>query len=299
VRIAFVGLPLAALLLLKDGHEIVWAGVCRKDALGIRRLIRTLGKSKVAIVPDLTQAKHVTALKDAKPDLLVSWFWTKKIPRAVLKIANQGALGVHPSLLPRHRGPDPTFWAIDCGDEETGVTAHVLEEEYDTGALLGQKQIAINKDWSAWRLAKKLDRPSLALLREVVRAYADGNPPKPMQQDDSRATDAPAPDDDLLEIRWQEMSAEAIERRVRAASPWPGAFTELTGGILTMTRVRITADIPTALEPGEIYVRKDGIAVVKTMDKKGIELHRARVDDDEERELDESEIAELIEASLY
>lgn len=298
LRIAFVGLPLAALLLGSDGHEIVWAGICRRDAIGVRRLIRILGASKVALVPNLTEPHHARAIEEAKPDLLVSWFWTKKVPRAVLKIAPRGALGVHPSLLPRHRGPDPTFWAIDRGDDETGVTAHLLEDEYDTGAVLGQRRITIHREWSAWRLAKKLDRPSLALLREVVHAYADGHPPTPMAQDESLATRAPTPDDDLLEIRWQGMSAEAIERRVRAASPWPGAFTELTGGVLTLTRVRVTDDVPKALRAGELCVRKDGVAVVKTIDGKGIELHRARVDDDEERELDEAEIADLIEASL-
>src|SRR5688572_1441799 len=83
VRIAFVGLPLAALLLARDGHEIVWAGICRKDAIGSRRLVRALGKSKVIFVPDLANEKHVAAIKNAKPDLLVSWFWTKKIPGAV------------------------------------------------------------------------------------------------------------------------------------------------------------------------------------------------------------------------
>ncbi|MDF2695616.1 MAG: fmt2, partial [Labilithrix sp.] len=109
MRVAFVGLPLAALLLARDGHTIVWAGICRRDAIGTRRLTRLLGKDKVAIVPDLARSAY--AIRAAQPDLLVSWFWTKNIPRSVRTIAPLGALGIHPSLLPRHRGPDPTFWA--------------------------------------------------------------------------------------------------------------------------------------------------------------------------------------------
>jgi len=297
MRVAFVGLPLAALLLARDGHTIVWAGICRREAIGTRRLTKLLGEDRVAIVPDLTKSE--SAIRNAGPHLLVSWFWTKKIPRAIRQLAPLGAIGVHPSLLPRHRGPDPTFWAIDSGDAETGVTAHVVDDEYDTGAILGQKSLAIDPSWSAWRLAKKLDRPSLALLRETVAAYARGEPPAPIRQDEAQATEAPMPDEDLLELRWSE-PAEAIVRRVRAASPWPGAFTEVGDAIVTITRARATDLVPRALAVGEACVREDGIVVVRCGDA-GVELLAGRLDEDEdgdegERELDALALAELVRA---
>lgn len=296
MRVAFVGLPLAALLLAKDGHTIVWAGLCRPGALGTRRLKRLLGSDKVTVVPDL--AKSVAVIRASNPDLLVSWFWTKRIPQSVRSIAPLGAIGVHPSLLPRHRGPDPTFWAIDAGDPETGVTAHVLDDTYDTGAILGERRLAIDPSWNAWTLAKKLDRPSLALLRDTVRAYASGKPPAPRVQDESLATEAPAPDDALLEIRWRD-PADAIARRVRAASPWPGAFTEIGGAVITLTRVRATSDVPRALDPGEACVRDDGVAVVRAGDG-GVELHGARRDDDEsDAELDSAAIAAFVRATTH
>lgn len=292
MRIAFVGLPLAALLLEEDGHEIVWAGICRPDAIGLRRLRRRLG-DRVTIVPDLARA--APKVRALAPDLLVSWFWTKKIPRSLLGAAKHGGFGVHPSLLPRHRGPDPTFWAIDSGDEETGVTAHVLEDEYDTGAILGQQRLRIDPCWSAWTLAKRLDRPSLSLLRQIARAFAAGEPPTPRPQDEAQATEAPAPDDELLELRWTE-PADAIVRRVRAASPWPGAFTELAGATLTLTRVRTTRDVPRALAPGEAFVRNDGLAVVRAGDI-GVELLAGRTDDDDDVGLDASDLAALVRPS--
>jgi len=296
MRIAFVGLPLAALLLARDGHTIVWAGICRRDAIGTRRLKRVVGEDKVAIVPDLVRSAGT--IRAARPDLVVSWFWTKKVPRSVREAAPLGAIGVHPSLLPRHRGPDPTFWAIDSGDTETGVTAHVLEDEYDTGAILGQKRLAIDPEWSAWRLAKKLDRPSLALLREIVAAYARGEPPEKREQDESSATEALAPDDELLEIRWAD-PAEAIARRVRAASPWPGAFTEIGGSVVTVTRARATPEVPRALDIGEAYVREDGVAVVRAGDG-GVELLEGRIDlDDDERPLDRQALADIVRASAH
>jgi methionyl-tRNA formyltransferase len=298
VRIAFVGLPLAALLLRADGHDVVWAGVCRREAIGTRRLRRAIGRENVSMMPDLDRLAG--SVRDRRPDLVVSWFWTRKVPASFLAVAPLGAIGVHPSLLPRHRGPDPYFWAIDAGDELTGVTAHMLDREYDTGAILARRELRIEPSWNAWTLAKKLDRPSLALLRETVRAFADGSPPRPVTQDDTLASLAPQPSDDDLEIRWTDEAAR-IERRVRAASPWPGAFTAIGDVALTLTTVRAGAadkSILAALAPGEAIVRSDGMAVVRAGDGV-VELLGGRADgdesdDEEERPLDAPAIAALI-----
>lgn len=295
MRIAFVGLPLAALLLAHDGHEIVWAGVCRRDALGGRRLRRALG-AKVYLVPDL--AKHAPEVHDLAPDLVVSWFWTKKIPASFRTAGRLGAFGVHPSLLPRHRGPDPTFWAIDAGDTETGVTAHEIEDDYDTGAILGVEHLAIDPRWNAWTLAKRLDRPSLRLLRETVRMYENPSAVRRQAQDETLATDAPLPRDEDLEIRWS-WDAARVVRRIRAASPWPGAFTDIGGDTLVVTDARVTDDFPRVLVPGQAFVRKDGIAVVRAADR-AVELLGGRSDDgadDPDSLLDAADLAAVIDAA--
>ena len=283
MKIAFFGLPLAALLLAEDGHEIVWAAICRRGVLGTRRLKKL---TTAYVLPDLEKKK--TEIAAAAPDLLVSWFWTKKVPASVLAIAP--AIGVHPSLLPRHRGPDPYFWAIDHADATTGVTAHRLEVEYDTGDLLGARELAINPEWNAWQLAKRLDRPSLSLLRDTVKRW----PAPGERQDDTKATAAPNPTDDDLEIRWS-WKSDRIARRIRAASPWPGAFTELGGETVILTRVVPTDDFPKILEPGQAFVRKDGTAIVRTGDT-ALELREGRFDDDE-RVLDGADLAEIVDAA--
>ncbi len=292
MRIAFVGLPLGALLLHADGHEVVWAGICRRQAAGTRRLRRAIGRDNVSVLPDLERL--AASVAERAPDLIVSWFWTRKVPASFRRIAALGALGVHPSLLPRHRGPDPFFWAIDAGDAVTGVTAHELEDEYDTGAILAQRELAIGPAWNAWTLAKKLDRPSLQVLRETVLAFARGAPPARKKQPTSGVTLAPQPTDDDLEIRWT-ADADAIVRRVRAASPWPGAFTALGDITMTLTAVRATQTYPRALEPGEATVRADGMAIVRTRDA-AVELLAGRVEaeDGVETDLDATAIAALV-----
>jgi methionyl-tRNA formyltransferase len=244
-------------------------------------------------VPNLEDEEIVARVQASKPDLLVSWFWTKRIPQSVLEIAPLGAVGIHPSLLPRHRGPDPYFWAIDSGDEKTGVTAHYLDEEYDTGNILAQRTLAIDSKWTAWTLAKKMDRPSLALLRQIVGDFASGNIPDGTVQDEALATEAPAPTDSNLEISFQ-WPAEKIVRRIRAASPWPGAFSEVAGETLTIVHAEVTRDFPRALAPGEAAVVA-GRVVVRAADD-AIRLFAARIDsgtDDGEIDLDEKALALL------
>jgi methionyl-tRNA formyltransferase len=274
-RVAFFGLPLAATLLARDGHEIVYAGACRR-APGLRRLATRIAPGRTHVRPDVASAATLARVRAAGPDLIVSWFWTTRLPESILRLAP--SVGVHPSLLPRHRGPDPCFWAIDAGDEVTGVTAHRLGAEYDTGDILGRRELRIDPSWDGWRLARALDRPSLAVLREVVRAYADGSPPAPIPQDEDAATAAPSPTDDELAIAWS-WPAARIERRVRAAAPWPGAWTSIGERLVTLVRVRPTRDFPRALEPAEAAVRADGVAVVRAGDD-AVELIEGRADDD-------------------
>lgn len=291
MRVAFFGLPLAALLLSRDGHDVVYAGICRVGAAGTRRLRARLGDDRVVVKPNVDARDTLARVGASRPDLVVSWFWTTRLPPTLLALAPLGAIGAHPSMLPRHRGPDPYFWAIEKGDVETGVTVHLLGDDYDTGAIVAARRLAIDPTWSAWTLAKRLDRPSLALLREVVGAYADGRPPAPTAQDDAHATLAPVPGDELLEIIWASTAAEVV-RRVRAASPWPGAFTELGGQTLAITRARETADIPRTLTPGEAFVRADGVAVVAA-GTGGVELLAGRSESDD-RDLDARELASLV-----
>jgi methionyl-tRNA formyltransferase len=289
-RIAFFGLPLAAVLLAGDGHEIVYAAACRR-APGLRRLATRIAPGRTQVRPRAEALATVERVRAARPDLVVSWFWTTRLPESILRLAP--TVGVHPSLLPRHRGPDPCFWAIDAGDDTTGVTAHRLGVEYDTGDILAQRELRIDPGWNGWRLARALDRPSLALLREVVRAHAGGCSLAAIPQDERTATAAPSLTDEELAIAWS-WPAARIERRVRAAAPWPGAWTEIGGQIVTLVRVHPTRDFPRALQPAEAAVRTDGVAVVRAGDD-AVELAEGRAEDD--RPLSGHELAHLVRAA--
>lgn len=276
LRIAFFGLPLAALLLARDGHELVYVGLSRTDAVGTWRARRRFG-DRLEVRPDVRRAELRARLVELRPDLVVSWFWTTRLPIELIRTARSGGLGVHPSLLPRHRGPDPYYWAIRAGDPQTGVTAHRLEAAYDTGAILGQRTLPIDPRWNAWNLARALDRPSLALLRESVAGFARGEPPAERAQDEAGATEAPAPSDEEMEIDWNEPTA-AILRQIRALAPSPGAFFAFEDEIVTVVEAREARTFPRVLLPGEACRTGEG-AVVRTGDG-AVVLLRGEVDEE-------------------
>jgi len=292
MRIVFCGLPLGALLLQHDGHEIALAAISRAGASGTRRLSRRVGQKRVLVQPDL--AAMGPRVRELGPDLLVSWFWTKRIPPEIVGAARLGAFNVHPSLLPRHRGADPIFWTIDAGDAVTGVTAHRLEDRYDTGTIYAQRELRVDASWNAWTLALQLDRLSLALLRDTVARFARGEIPAATPQDEALATHAPSPSDDDLTIQWDD-DAERIARRIRAAAPWPGMLTEISDHALLITRAEPTDEVPRALRPAEATIL-EGTVVVRTRDR-GLRLLAAR-DADTDAELGANDLASLITSAL-
>jgi methionyl-tRNA formyltransferase len=244
--------------------------------------------------PDLADACVRSALASARPDVLLSWFWPWRIPESVLALGQRGAFGVHPSLLPRWRGPDPYFWAIYSGDSETGVTLHRLAAEYDTGAVVERVRLAIRAPENAWALARRLDRLGLALLVQTARALSAGEALAGTPQQESDATAAPAPPEALLSIDWRQ-EAGAIQRLVRAAAPYPGALAELGGQAVEVLAVEsFDGALPRALAPADA-VAVQGRVVVRA-GRGALVLTRVRTQD--ERVLRGSQIATLFPRGL-
>jgi methionyl-tRNA formyltransferase len=251
LKIAFFGLPLAALLLLEDDYELGLAVISPVAAPGGRRLRRRVGEAKVVPAPqsDGQSAALSARLQALAPDLIVSWFYTRLIEPGWLAIPRLGALGAHPSLLPRHRGPNPFFWCIDQGDTQTGVSIHRLTPEYDRGPVLTQRPLPVGER-DAWQLARALDRVSLRLLRDTLASLQRGETVRETVQDEARASWAAEPTAELLRVDWG-WPSERVLRRIRALSPVPGLAVEVRGLRFFITAARPTQAVPTALLPGE------------------------------------------------
>jgi methionyl-tRNA formyltransferase len=264
LRITYVGLPLGALALAAAGFTPLAICLGHSDAPGARRVRRLLGRRALVLSrPNLSDPCVQSALASTRPEALLSWFWPKRVPGALLALPERGAFGVHPSLLPRWRGPDPYFWALRRGDIETGVTLHALNAEYDTGALVSQTRLAIDPHENAWSLARRLDRVGLPLLVDAARRLARGERLAGTEQESALETQAPAPDEQDLAIDWNE-PAEEIARLVRAAAPYPGASAELGPALVEVIGARpLPLALPAALAPAEA-VLIDGEVAVQT-----------------------------------
>jgi methionyl-tRNA formyltransferase len=238
-RIVFMGSPDFALpalrRLLESGHEVVAVYTQPDRPAGRGRTLQAPPAKTLALahgVPVFQPARvsapdSVQELARLAPDLIVIAAYGQILKQPVLDIPRRGVLNVHASLLPRHRGAAPVAAAILAGDEETGVTILQTELTLDAGPILAQRRVPISPQDTTGTLTERLAEEGADLLMEVLPAWLDGSL-APTPQDASKVTYAPILHKEDGRVDWG-LPAEDIWRRVRAFTPWPGAFTYLDG----------------------------------------------------------------------
>lgn len=174
--------------------------------------------------------EEIERLATLSPDVIIVVAYGKLLPRSVLDIPPYGCLNLHPSLLPRHRGPSPIAAAILSGDPETGVTLMQLDEGMDTGPILAQRKVRVNPDDTAESLGSRLAHAGAELLMESLPDWFAGRL-RAFPQAENRATCTALITKEDGEIDWR-LSAEEIARRIRAFHPWPGGYTHWEGKAL-------------------------------------------------------------------
>jgi methionyl-tRNA formyltransferase len=113
-------------------------------------------------------------LQAARPDVILSFHFDQIFTLETLAMAPLGGVNIHPSLLPRHRGPIPTFWALQEGPDATGVSIHRIAARIDAGEVLAQRAHALPSGISASTAARLLHDAALPMLGDVLRALAAG-----------------------------------------------------------------------------------------------------------------------------
>lgn len=257
-RIVFMGSPDFALpvlrRLLQSEHEVVAVYTQPDRPAGRGRGLQPPPAKKLALdhgVPVFQPARvsapdSVQELARLAPDLIVIAAYGQILKQPVLDVPRRGVLNVHASLLPRHRGAAPVAAAILAGDVETGVTVMQTALALDAGPVLAQRRTPISPHDTAGTLTDRLAEEGADLLMEVLPAWLDGTL-VPMPQDDSKATYAPMLHKEDGRIDWA-LPAEDIWRRVRAFTPWPGAFTYLNGQPLRLLETWPLAGVAGAAE---------------------------------------------------
>ena len=174
-------------------------------------------------------------MESLKPDVAVVAAYGLILPKWTLDLPTYGVLNVHPSMLPRHRGPAPVVNAILEGDEETGVTVMKVEPKVDSGPILRSVSLEIGPRETTGDLTKRLAEMGARLLVETLRDWVRGLI-EPIVQDDSLATFSRKATRGDGEINWA-LPAVEIDRIIRAYDPWPGSFTTWIGRRLKVLEV--------------------------------------------------------------
>jgi methionyl-tRNA formyltransferase len=170
--------------------------------------------------------KFISELHELKPDLIVVAAYGQLLPQAILDLPKFGCLNVHASLLPKYRGAAPIQWAIANGETETGVTIMKMNAGLDSGEILSQTRTPILAEDNSETLHHRLAQLSADLLVKTIPDYVTGKIlPKP--QPSKGVSYAPKIKKEDGRIDWN-FTAEKNLNRLRAFTPWPGAFTFLS-----------------------------------------------------------------------
>ncbi len=266
MRLAFMGTPdfaVPALLALHAaGHEVacVYTQQPRPAGRGqhvraspVQRAAERLGvpvrtPARLRRDPEVQAAFAALAL-----DAAVVAAYGLILPQSMLDAPARGCINIHASLLPRWRGAGPIQAAVLAGDTETGITIMRMEAGLDTGPMLCRSAVPIGPRDDAGLVHDRLAALGARLVVEALDA-----PPEPVAQDERLACTAPMLRREDGRIDWRQDSA-AIDRRVRAMHPWPGAFALLGDVVLKVAAVTPLPGRVHDAAPGELL--DDGLAV--------------------------------------
>jgi methionyl-tRNA formyltransferase len=214
------------------------------------------------IQPETLKSREVVEkLASLQPELIIVAAFGLILPQEVLSLPKFGCLNVHPSLLPRHRGPSPVANAILWGDELTGVTIMLMDAGMDTGPILAQEKLTISLTNTSGSLSCKLAGVGARLLLATLPGWLEGKL-KPQAQDESQATYSKLITGKDGEIDWH-LSALELWRRVRAYNPWPSCYTWYEGKRLKVHEAVPLGDMATG-EIAEVVALPEppGVGVV-------------------------------------
>jgi methionyl-tRNA formyltransferase len=205
----------------------------------------------------------LAALAALRPELIVLADYGRLIPGSVLALPPLGALNLHPSLLPRHRGASPIPATIAAGDTRTGVTLMRMDEGLDTGPIVAQRMVALDGSETAPELEASLAQLAAELLADSLPAWVSGGlTERPQPVEGASLTRPLRREDGRLDPA---LPAHRLERQVRAYQPWPGSWLEWDSDRIVVWRASVeetrTTDLPgtvAATAAGPVLVTSDG-----------------------------------------
>jgi len=210
----------------------------------------------------LTYISATRKIKEIGADLFIVAAYGKILPKEILEIPRYGAVNVHTSLLPWHRGASPVQSAILAGEKETGITLIKMNERMDEGDILAREKIKIKKNETADILSEKLGRLGADMMANFIPDWIAGKI-RPIIQNHEEATYCKPVKRENGKINWDD-AVEKIYRQWRAYRPWPGIFSEINlknqSKRLKLTEIEIISGTETGEKTGKIIKYNKEIA---------------------------------------
>jgi methionyl-tRNA formyltransferase len=293
MRTVFMGTPgfsvPVLVALLNAGHEVVGVYTQPDRPVGRRSQLAPSPVKEAAEErglpvfqpPSLKRAAAQEELAKLTPDVIVVAAYGLFLPKATLDLPPLGCLNLHPSLLPKYRGPSPVASAILSGDADTGVTVIQLDESMDSGPILAQRETAIGSDEDGTGLTARLFQMGAELMVETLPKWTERRIAA-VPQDEDHATTTKLLKREDGEIDWGH-DADRIARQLRAYQPWPGVFTRWHGKLLKITEATEVAEYATDAAPGQVIALPiGGLGVATshgTLEIRRLQLEGSRASD--------------------
>ena len=239
-RVLFIGMPDMAIVclnkLVSKGINIIGVVPPEKTDPTNKLMVNTAQKLGLDIIEyniSLSDKGFLQRIKNLNADIGVVASFSKKLPKELLKLTKDGFINLHPSKLPDYRGANPYSHVIINGEEESAITLHFMDENYDTGDIISQYCFDLDLNETMGTLFNRTNQMCASMLYEALDYYENHAFPRRAQPklENLKKADTLSFEKKNIFIDWSK-SAEEIERFIRALNPFIGALTYYNGTVL-------------------------------------------------------------------
>lgn len=267
-RVLFIGMPDMAIVCLRKLHEkginIVGVVPPHKSESTYKMMVQetqNMGYELIEYENQMNEKFFLRKIRDLNIDIGAVASYNKKFPKELLRLTRDGFINLHPSKLPDYRGANPYSHIIMNGEEESAITLHFMDEEFDTGDIISQYRFNVDLNETMGTLFYRTNEMCAAMLYEALDYYEKHELPRKPQPIAKKIKKAEALSFDKKNvfIDWTK-SAEEVERFIRALNPFIGAVTTYKGYIVRINSAKIIKQRHNFI-PGEIVETKKALRI--------------------------------------
>ena len=200
--------------------------------------IKSYGLPEIKNIKSVNSDEFRKLLIKLNPDIVLVGSWSEKFDKATYDIPKIATINAHPSLLPKYRGPNPYFWVINNMEKITGVTLHIMDSKFDSGAILAQEIVKIKPNDTGESLKKRTVLALRGLARELLKSLKD-DIIIPLKQIEEKSSYFSYPSDLMLDFN---QSAKANFAKIRAIYPWGKTYFYHNNTLLTPNPHKISIE---------------------------------------------------------